>query len=201
MVDDALISKGRVLAFALPVLEQYFAGRAILRSGDVTAFAGELTALARWRHGLALAVSTGGWDQVAGILDTLSRTAPGVAVWVPQAIHAGLLDRVRLRVAPSLEAARRLRRGLTGWAYRPGVVDLVDYARGVRRLRRSARDRTGVLLVGTRPPRTRSGHRHAAWAVGRADRSAAYRLRSAQAVALRYGDQQVGVVGDDAVYA
>lgn len=77
----------RHLAFALPVLEQYFAGQALLAGGVLTKVVQSVELLDRWRYGLAMAIASGGWESVGTVLDPLLRAQPGVAAW---AVHEAI---------------------------------------------------------------------------------------------------------------
>ncbi|MGW2051544.1 hypothetical protein ACWCPF_41355 [Streptomyces sp. NPDC001858] len=77
----------RYLAFALPVLEQYFAGQALLAGGALAEVVQSVELLDRWRYGLAMAIASGGWEPVGTVLDPLLRAQPGIAAW---AVHEAL---------------------------------------------------------------------------------------------------------------
>ncbi|MGY0489431.1 hypothetical protein [Streptomyces sp. WG-D5] len=77
----------RHLAFALPILEQYFAGQALLADGAPAEVVQNVELLNRWRYGLAMAIASGGWESVGAVLDPLLRSQPGLAAW---AVHEAI---------------------------------------------------------------------------------------------------------------
>ncbi|MEG3631927.1 NACHT domain-containing protein [Streptomyces poriticola] len=92
LLDTRLVVRrgDRHLAFALPVIEQYFAGQALLANGVLAEVVRSVELLDRWRYGLAMAIASGGWKSTRMVLDPLLRAHPGVAAWaaheaVPQA--------------------------------------------------------------------------------------------------------------------
>ncbi|MEU2119508.1 hypothetical protein ABZ567_28550 [Streptomyces sp. NPDC016459] len=89
LLDTRLVVRvgERHLAFALPVLEQYFAGQALL-TGEVPAEVTQnVELLDRWRYGLAMAVASAGWEGARTVLEPLLRTQPGIAAW---AVHEAI---------------------------------------------------------------------------------------------------------------
>ncbi|WP_328512930.1 hypothetical protein OHB25_58970 [Streptomyces mirabilis] len=89
LLDTRLVVRrgDRYLAFALPVLEQYFAGQALLANGALTEVVQSAELLDRWRYGLAMAIASGGWESVRTVLDPLLHAQPGVAAW---AVHEAI---------------------------------------------------------------------------------------------------------------
>ncbi|MET7453147.1 hypothetical protein ABZT03_14860 [Streptomyces sp. NPDC005574] len=77
----------RRLAFALPVLEQYFAGQALLANGVLAEVVQSVELLDRWRYGLAMAIASSGWESARTVLDPLLRAHPGVVAW---AVHEAI---------------------------------------------------------------------------------------------------------------
>ncbi|QDY75434.1 hypothetical protein [Streptomyces qinzhouensis] len=77
----------RHLAFALPVLEQYFAGQALLADGVPVEVMQSVELLDRWRYGLAMAIASGGWKSVHAMLEPLLHAQPGVVAW---AVHEAI---------------------------------------------------------------------------------------------------------------
>ncbi|MFE4216961.1 hypothetical protein [Streptomyces sp. NPDC056844] len=107
----------RYLTFALPVLEQYFAGQALLAGGVLAEVVQSAELLDRWRYGLAMAIASGGWDSVRTVLDPLLRMNPGVAAWavheaIPQAPPEGKGPWPDL---PADMVSQRLQETLDGW--------------------------------------------------------------------------------------
>lgn len=83
LLDTRLVVRqGRCLAFALPVLEQYFAGQAVLRGAVPSGTLGEPALLGKWRYALALAVASSSWEQAQELLAPLVSSHPGAAAWV-----------------------------------------------------------------------------------------------------------------------
>ncbi|MEU9251979.1 dsDNA nuclease domain-containing protein [Streptomyces sp. NPDC048270] len=83
LLDTRLVVRqGRCLAFALPVLEQYFAGQAALRGWVPSGTLGDPTLLGKWRYALALAVASCSWEQTQELVAPLVASYPGVAAWV-----------------------------------------------------------------------------------------------------------------------
>ncbi|QEV30937.1 hypothetical protein CP977_00950 [Streptomyces cinereoruber] len=72
----------RHLAFALPVLEQYFTGQALLAGGVPADVTQNVELLDRWRYGLAMAVASAGWEAARTVIEPLLRAQPGIAAWV-----------------------------------------------------------------------------------------------------------------------
>ncbi|MFD0425308.1 hypothetical protein [Streptomyces parvus] len=96
LLDTRLVVRvgERHLAFALPVLEQYFAGQALLTGGVPAEVTQNVELLDRWRYGLAMAVASAGWEAARTVLEPLLRTQPGIAAWavheaIPRAVHEG----------------------------------------------------------------------------------------------------------------
>lgn len=113
----------RHLMFALPVLEQYFAGQALLATGVPDEVMQSMELLDRWRYGLAMAIASGGWESVRRVIEPLLRSHPGVAAW---ATHEALPHTAPSREdpIPDLTAdvvSRRLQGALDSWtrALRP----------------------------------------------------------------------------------
>lgn len=125
LLDTRLVVRrgDRHLTFALPVLEQYFAGQALLAHGVPDAVMQNVELLDRWRYGLAMAIASGGWNSVRKVLEPLLRCHPGVAAW---AAHEALPHTVpeQDNPVPELPAgvvSQRLQQALDAWqqALRP----------------------------------------------------------------------------------
>ncbi|MEU1691220.1 hypothetical protein ABZ590_06505 [Streptomyces hirsutus] len=107
----------RHLAFALPVLEQYFAGQALLAGGVLAEVVQSVELLERWRYGLAMAIASGGWEPVRTVLDPLLREHTGVVAW---AVHEAIPQAAPEREGPwpDLPAgvvSQRLQEALDAW--------------------------------------------------------------------------------------
>ncbi|MCX4564225.1 hypothetical protein [Streptomyces sp. 2-1] len=107
----------RHLAFALPVLEQYFAGQALLAGGVLAEVVPSVELLDRWRYGLAMAIASGGWESVGTVLDPLLHAQPGVAAW---AVHEAIPRNVSEGEGPwpdlpASVVSRRLQTTLEAW--------------------------------------------------------------------------------------
>lgn len=123
--QEALLStrlvarRGRAMAFALPVIEQYFGAKAILE--DKIQFESILESqdlLERWRYALVLATSLGSWEKVSALLERLATCHPGTVIWtVNEAVsERPIKNGEGLPPLPaSIECARRLRHGLSAW--------------------------------------------------------------------------------------
>lgn len=119
LLDTRLVVRrgDRYLAFALPVLEQYFAGQALLANGVLAEVVQSVELLDRWRYGLAMAIASGGWESVRTVLDPLLRAHPGVAAW---AVHEAIPQAAPEREGtwPHLPAdvvSQRLQETLDAW--------------------------------------------------------------------------------------
>ncbi|MFJ9127846.1 hypothetical protein ACIRJS_27475 [Streptomyces sp. NPDC102340] len=169
LLDTRLVVRlgDRSLAFALPVLEQYFAGQALLANGVPAETVQNVELLDRWRYGLAMAIASGGWESVGAVLDPLLRTQPGLAAWavheaIPRNVPEGdgpwpdlPASLVSQRLTTALEVWRRalhpagdrifLHAGWTG----PVTVDAIPEGSrlGLHILRRDDSDRTPGLAL------------------------------------------------------
>src|SRR6266487_260565 len=76
-----VVRTGRVLRFALPVEEQYFAAQAVLEQGTTRLDLHDLRLLERWRYPIMLAVTIGSWRQVTALLDALTHLHTGLSSW------------------------------------------------------------------------------------------------------------------------
>ena len=121
-----VVRRGRTLAFALPVVEQYFGAQALL-AGTVkpdTAWA-SLAAFDRWRDAIVIAVGSGSWEQASVLITDLVRSYPGAASSVVQKALSEHWSPDADENAPGLpadaECARRIHSALTAWidAVRP----------------------------------------------------------------------------------
>jgi len=108
-----VIQEGRALRFALPVVEQYFAARAVLEAGPGRLDLDDLQLLDRWRDSLTLAVTIGSWDQVSALLDAVARHRPGLASWLVDSAVPRSAAAPAIRLPGHVECARQLRHALT----------------------------------------------------------------------------------------
>ncbi|MEU8217285.1 hypothetical protein AB0C47_16100 [Micromonospora taraxaci] len=78
-----VVRHGNVLRFASPILEQYFAARALLR-GEVPLDPqlASLQSWELWRPAWLLAAAMGTWDDSAGPIAALIAAHPGAAAWI-----------------------------------------------------------------------------------------------------------------------
>lgn len=110
-----VIKEGRSIKFALPIIEQYFAGLVLLDADLVGQLLGDLSALERWRPGLVLAVTVGSWAKITDILHLLSRNHPGLAAWIVEEAVPNRPGESDVPLPSSIEVARRISHGLQGW--------------------------------------------------------------------------------------
>jgi hypothetical protein len=115
LASRLVVRKGKVLTFSLPVVEQHFAGQAILKFGLRDVDFEDLDALDRWRYPLVLAVTNGGWAQVNDVLQALARMNAGVAAWVVAAAVPDSGEEPQSEPPSELECARRLHQTLADW--------------------------------------------------------------------------------------
>ncbi|MFI5545591.1 NACHT domain-containing protein [Streptomyces sp. NPDC051815] len=108
---------GHKVSFTLSLFEQWFAAEALLQEEvSLEEIISDIGTFSKWRYVLALAVQTGGKEQVDKILCTLAEWNPGAASWV---IKEGL-ERPFLRTESSelpgwKELANRLHQAMTSW--------------------------------------------------------------------------------------
>jgi hypothetical protein len=108
-----VIREGRALRFALPVVEQYFAARAVLEAGLDGLDLDDLHLLDCWRDSLTLAVTIGSWDQVSALLDSLARRHPGLASQLVTSAVPLSAAAPASQLPGHVECARRLQHALT----------------------------------------------------------------------------------------
>jgi hypothetical protein len=109
--------------FASAIIEQYFAGQALLRREvDVAEQLSSLRRWEPWRSAWLMAIAVGGWQGSADLMAALVAAHPGAASWV---VHqaVSLFERsspIDDDGAPSAAAddilAGRLRQAVSGWA-------------------------------------------------------------------------------------
>jgi hypothetical protein len=110
-----LVRRGSALAFSLPVVEQYFAGQAILSSGPGQIDLHNMDLLDRLRYPLVLAITTGGWEQTNALLRTLVAEHPGLAAWIVTAAMPDSSYPVVAEPPSELECGRRIHQALDAW--------------------------------------------------------------------------------------
>ncbi len=103
-----VVKSGRAIKFSLPILEQYFAGLALLRDGAVDRILDDLSVIDRWRYGLVLATTIGSWEQVNRLLAKISSRHPGIAAWVVSEAVPSSSYSTEVGLPPSLECAERV---------------------------------------------------------------------------------------------
>ncbi|MFE3664450.1 hypothetical protein ACFXOR_15995 [Streptomyces sp. NPDC059164] len=132
-----VVIRGRTVEFALPVLEQYFAGQAVLAGELPDTVLEDPDQLAMWRGGLALAVADGSWDQGSDLIQRIAARWPGAAAWaVHEAVpgHRDLVaadpgDQPLPRLARA-ETVRRMQQAWDTWTDRLAPASGVLYSRG-----------------------------------------------------------------------
>ncbi|MFF2101712.1 hypothetical protein [Streptomyces sp. NPDC058202] len=119
LLDTRLVVRrgDRHLAFALPVLEQYFAGQALLASGVLAEVVQSVELLDRWRYGLAMAIASAGWETARTVLEPLLHAHPGMAAWAThEAIpHAAPEKEGPWQDLPKGVVSHRLQETLDAW--------------------------------------------------------------------------------------
>ncbi len=116
LLDTRLvIREGRCLAFALPVLEQYFAGQAVLCGAVPDTLLRDPESLGRLRHGLALAVSSSGWEQATALMSPLIASFPGAAAWALQEAVPAITAEAPSPHADDSTVTQRLNQAWDAW--------------------------------------------------------------------------------------
>ncbi|MET8977393.1 hypothetical protein ABZX85_17405 [Streptomyces sp. NPDC004539] len=131
-----VVVRGRTVEFALPVLEQYFAGQAVLAGEFPATVLDDPDQLAVWRSGLALAVAAGSWDQGSNLIRRIVARHPGAAAW---AVHEAVPDHHDLWAAdaevqplprrPRAETVRRMQQAWDTWTDRLAPASGLLYRR------------------------------------------------------------------------
>ncbi|MFF7890221.1 hypothetical protein ACH40F_58385 [Streptomyces sp. NPDC020794] len=109
-----VVHRGRTIAFGLPVLEQYFGGKAALEQGLPEEVLESPAALERWRYPLALAIAAAGWERSLSLLEPILARHPGVVPWL---LHEGIPSDGRgssVPLPPVIRCAERIHRTLAG---------------------------------------------------------------------------------------
>lgn len=85
LLDSRLVSEddhGRP-RFALPVVEQYFAARALAQHEvDIDTIIADLAMVTRWRYSMAMMLATSSATEATELMDPMARAHPGVAGWL-----------------------------------------------------------------------------------------------------------------------
>lgn len=123
------------LTFPIAVLEQYFAGQAIMR-GEVNIDLTSAASLTRWRYAIAVALAASDADDGTDLMDRVTRSNPAIASWlVDEAIATTTGHRrqaagedalregaVKDTSQQAIEAGRSLRRAMNAWIHGLGAV-------------------------------------------------------------------------------
>lgn len=132
-----VVVRGRTVEFALPVLEQYFAGQAVLAGELPDTVLGDPDQLAVWRGGLAMAVADGSWDQGSDLIQRIAARWPGAAAWAVHEAVPGHRDLVAAdpgaQPLPRLaraETVRRMQQAWDTWTDRLAPASGLLYSRG-----------------------------------------------------------------------
>ncbi|MFD4576331.1 hypothetical protein ACFWNK_28195 [Streptomyces sp. NPDC058417] len=132
-----VVVRGRTVEFALPVLEQYFAGQAVLVGEFPDTVLEDPDQLAVWRGGLALAIADSSWDQGSGLIQQIAAHRPGAAAWaVHEAVpgHRDLVDADAgdqpLPRLARVETVRRMQQAWDTWTDRLAPASGLLYRRG-----------------------------------------------------------------------
>ncbi|MFG2276813.1 NACHT domain-containing protein [Streptomyces chartreusis] len=128
LMTRLVVRRGRTLRFGLPILEQHFAGRALLEKGLPDHALDSPAALERWRYPLALAVAACGWQQSDALLRPLVLRYPGIASWIIREAIPEVYRGSASALPSSVQAGQRVHHTLTSWlsALKP-AADLALY--------------------------------------------------------------------------
>lgn len=129
LMTRLVVRHGRTLRFGLPILEQHFAGKALLDKGLPNHALASPAALERWRYPLALAVAGCSWQQSDALLRPLVLRYPGIASWIIREAVGDMPQGARSSLPPSAQAGPRVHHALVSWlaAMKP-AADLALYA-------------------------------------------------------------------------
>ena len=108
-----VVHRDRTIAFGLPVLEEYFGGKAVLELGLPARVLNSPGELERWRYPLALALAAAGWERSVTLLEPILSRHPGIAAWL---LHEGIPEdgRGSSAAVPSAErCGERIHHALT----------------------------------------------------------------------------------------
>jgi hypothetical protein len=110
--------EGETLAFPLPLVEQWFAARALLDGlVDFAPLVDDLRQLERWRWPLVMATRVGAHQPVTRLLGPLAARHPGLAGWVVHQAEESRSWRGQPVAAlpPAPESAQRVREAMQAW--------------------------------------------------------------------------------------
>ena len=128
LMTRLVVRHGRTLRFGLPILEQHFAGKALLDKGLPDHALSSPATLERWRYPLALAVAGCSWHQSDALLRPLVLRYPGIASWIIREAIPGMSQDGTRSLPSSAQAGQRVHQTLLSWlsAVNP-VADLALY--------------------------------------------------------------------------
>lgn len=139
LLESRLVIDGNSgIVFPIPIIEQYFAGQAILRR-EIEIDLSSPVSLTRWRYPLALALVVGEPDEVMVLMEDVTRHNPAIASWLidesiatttgqrnsTESLDSGIESPILGEVeatARALAAGRRIRRATQAWV--TGLGDL-----------------------------------------------------------------------------
>jgi hypothetical protein len=143
VLDTRLVHRrGRSLAFSLPVVEQYYAARALLVDELAERIMQDRQGLYAWRYAIVIALNISSWERGSRLLSRLVNSLPGLAAW---AVHEAVptADKTQEVRPPFLdECARRIQTGVESWMV--GLGRLSGVFRGLGREGRTFHVATGA---------------------------------------------------------
>lgn len=110
-----VVRKGMTISFSLPIIEQYFAGQAILESGLPEDIATSPAKLSYWQDALVFSVEMGSWFASSSLIESIAGHYPGIAAAI---VKKAILERdyhEEISLPSSLECGKMLHRSLTIW--------------------------------------------------------------------------------------
>jgi hypothetical protein len=111
-VSGLLDRDGDAISFALPLVEQWFAARALDGVVKLDEILSDPTRLSRWRYSLAVAVAQAGTARTAELLTAVAKRAPALLAWIiTESIASGLSGTITALPA-SAEAGQDLRNAM-----------------------------------------------------------------------------------------
>jgi len=121
---------GDAISFALPLVEQWFAARALTGIIALHDILRDPARLSRWRYPLAVAVAQAGTGRTAELLTDVARHAPALLAWVITESIASGLSGTSATLPASADAGRALREAMQ--AHVAALDGLAPYATPVR---------------------------------------------------------------------
>jgi hypothetical protein len=118
LASRLVAQEGETLAFPLPLVEQWFAARALLDGlVDFVSFINDLRQVEPWRWPLVMATRVGAHQPVTRLLAPLAARHPGLAGWVVnQAEESRSWSGQPLAAPPpAAESAQRVREAMQAW--------------------------------------------------------------------------------------